>query len=145
MEGRGFPKAGRAALRDFLRAKTEGNPSVLGLLKCTDGSVLALLKSIDSSVLALLRLPSIFSHQNFTVGEFWCTMAIMQEKQQNFIFEIERWYCKKPEVKGNKWYCSSWVEFGTDIFRYLQISRRLEIFKSLNTSSLDTTSLDTTT
>ena len=41
--------------------------------------VLALLKSIDGSVLALLRLPSIFSHQNFTVGEFGCTMAIMQE------------------------------------------------------------------
>ena len=25
-EGRGFPRAGRAALRDFLRAKPEGNP-----------------------------------------------------------------------------------------------------------------------
>ena len=41
------------------------------------------------SVLALLSLPSIFSCQNFTVGEFWCTMAIMQEKQQYFLFEIE--------------------------------------------------------
>jgi hypothetical protein len=63
--------------------------SVLAFLKSTDGSVLALLKSTHGSVLALLRLPSNFSCQNSTVGEFWCTMAIMQEKQQNFLFEIE--------------------------------------------------------
>ena len=63
--------------------------SVLAFLKSTDGSVLALLKSTDGSVLALLRLPSIFSCKNYIVGEFWCTMAIMQEKQQNFLFEIE--------------------------------------------------------
>ena len=54
----------------------------MGFLKCTDGSVLAYLKSIDGFVLALFRLPSIFSHQNSTVDEFWCTMAIMQEKQK---------------------------------------------------------------
>ena len=64
--------------------------SVLAFLKSTDGSVLALLKSTDGTVLALLRLPSIISCQNSTVGEFWCTMAFMQEKQQNF--EIECFY-----------------------------------------------------
>ena len=37
----------------------------------------------------LLRLPSIFSCQNSTVSESWCTMAIMKEKQQNFLFEIQ--------------------------------------------------------
>ena len=63
--------------------------SVLAFLKFTDGSVLALLKSTDGSVLALLRLPLIFSCKISTVGEFWCTMAIMKEKQQNFLFEIE--------------------------------------------------------
>ena len=63
--------------------------SVLAFLNSTDGSVLALLKSTDGSILALLRLPSIFSCQNSTVGEFWCTMAIMPEKQQHFLFEIE--------------------------------------------------------
>ena len=67
------------------------NCSVMAFLKSTDGSVLALQKPVDGSVLALLRLPSIFSHQNVTVGEFLCTMAIMKEKQQNFIFEIE-WF-----------------------------------------------------
>ena len=51
--------------------------SVLAFLKSTDGSVLALLKSTDCSVLALLRLPLIFSCQDSTVGQFWCTMAIM--------------------------------------------------------------------
>ena len=55
--------------------------SVFAFLKSTDGSVLALLKSTDGFVLALLRLPSIFSCKNSTVGEFWCTMAIMKEKQ----------------------------------------------------------------
>ena len=63
--------------------------SLLAFLKFTDSSVLALLKSIDGSVLALLRLPSILSCKNSTVGEFWCTMAVMKEKQQNFLFEIE--------------------------------------------------------
>jgi hypothetical protein len=66
---------------------TEG--SELAFLKSTDGSVLALLKSTDGSVLAILRLPSIFSFKNSTVNEFWCTMAIMEEKQQNCLFEIE--------------------------------------------------------
>ena len=60
--------------------------SILAFLKSTDGSVLALLKSTDGAVLALLRLPSIFSCKNSTVGEFWCTMAIMKEKQLNFLF-----------------------------------------------------------
>jgi hypothetical protein len=50
---------------------------------------LALLRSTDGSVLALLGLPSIFSCHNSTVGEFWCTMVFMQEKQENFLFEIE--------------------------------------------------------
>ena len=50
---------------------------------------IGLLKLTDGSVLALLRLPSIFSCQNSTVGEFWGTMAIMNKKQQNFLFEIE--------------------------------------------------------
>jgi hypothetical protein len=71
----------------FQGQSTDG--SILAFLKSTDGYVLALLKSTDGSVLALLRLPSVFSCQNSTVGEFWCTMAIMQEKQQNFLFEIE--------------------------------------------------------
>ena len=39
--------------------------------------------------MALLRFPSTFSHQNFIFSEFWCTIAIMQEKQQNVLFEIE--------------------------------------------------------
>ena len=45
----------------------------------------------DGSVLALLSFSSIFSHHNSTVGEFWCTIAIMQQtkKQQNFLGEIE--------------------------------------------------------
>ena len=64
------------------------NGSVLAFLKSTDGSVLALLKSTDGFVLALLRLLSIFACKNSTVGEFWCTIAIMKEKQQNFLFEI---------------------------------------------------------
>ena len=62
---------------------------VLAFLKSTDGSVLALLKSTDGFVLALLRFPSILSCKNSTAGEFWCTMAIMKEKQKNFLFEIE--------------------------------------------------------
>ena len=41
-----------------------------------------------------IGLPQVFlnllpAHHNSTVGEFWCTMAIMKEKQQNFLFEIE--------------------------------------------------------
>ena len=74
-------RAGRAAPKDFPRAKPEGNReekpcqpeenfvlpdsftqiyiiflfSVLALLKCTDGSVLAFLKSRDGSILALLK------------------------------------------------------------------------------------------
>ena len=63
--------------------------SILAFLKSTDGPALALIKSTDGSLLALLRLPSIFSCQNSTIGEFWCTMAIMQEKQQKLLFEIE--------------------------------------------------------
>ena len=62
--------------------------SILVFLKSTDGSVLALLKYIDGIVLALLRLPSIFSHQNLAIVKFWCTMAVVQEKQQNFLFDI---------------------------------------------------------
>ena len=60
---------------------------------------MALLKSTDGSVLALLRLPSIFSSQNSTVGEFWGTMAVMKEKQQNFPFEIEWAFQVKEELK----------------------------------------------
>ena len=67
----------------------QADGSVLAFLKSTGGSVLALLKSTDGSVLALLRLPSIFSCKNSTVGEFWCTMVIMKEKQPKFLFEIE--------------------------------------------------------
>ena len=67
----------------------QADGSVLAFLKSTGGSVLALLKSTDGSVLALLRLPYIFSCKNSTVGEFWCTMVIMKEKQPKFLFEIE--------------------------------------------------------
>ena len=63
--------------------------SKLALLKSIDGSELALLKSIDGSVLALPNFSSIFSHHNSKVSEFGCTIASMQEKQQNFLFEIE--------------------------------------------------------
>ena len=45
--------------------------------------ILALQKSTDGSVLIFLMLPSNFSHQNSLVGEFWCTMVIMQDQQQN--------------------------------------------------------------
>ena len=78
----------KTAMRSWQLLKCQDG-SVLALLKCTDGFVLAFLKSTEGSVLALLRLPSIFSCQNSIVGEFWCTMAIMKEKQQNFLFEIE--------------------------------------------------------
>ena len=70
-----------------LLKRTDG--FVLAFLKSTDSFVLALLKTTDRSVLALLRLPSIFYCQNSTVGEFWYSMAIMQEKQHNFQFEKE--------------------------------------------------------
>ena len=79
-----------------LLKRTDG--SVLAFLKSTDGSVLALLKSTDGSVLVLLRLRSIFSCQNSSVGEFLGTMAIMKEKQQNFLFEIE--WVIEPKAQG---------------------------------------------
>ena len=31
----------------------------------------------------------ICSHQISTVGQFWCTIAIMQQQQQNFLFKIQ--------------------------------------------------------
>ena len=126
MEGRGFPRAGRAAPRDFPRPKPEGNPEeqpcqpeknhVLpdsfteiyilfpigfrigppklhrrfrnGLPKIHRQFHIGPPEIHRGSVLALLRLPSIFSCKNSTVGEFWSTMTIMKEKQQNFLFEI---------------------------------------------------------
>ena len=73
----------------------------MALPECTDGSVLALLKSIDGCVLTLLRLSSIFSHHNSTVGEFWCTIAIMQEKQKKILFKIECTLLPWPAVHCN--------------------------------------------
>ena len=73
--------------------------SVLAFLKSKDGFVLALLKSTDGSILAPLKLPSIFSCQNSTVGEFWCTMVIMQEKQHNFLFIIECCFWENTNYK----------------------------------------------
>ena len=64
--------------------------SVLAFLKCTDGSVLVFLKCMDGSVLAHLRFfHPICPHLISTVGEFRCTIAIMQEKHQHVLFEIE--------------------------------------------------------
>ena len=67
-----------------------------------DGSVLAFLKYMDWSVLAFLKFtndsvctmhgPTFRFLLNLisTVGEFCCTIAIMHEKRQHFLFEIVR-------------------------------------------------------
>ena len=67
---------------------SKGWRSVLAFLKSTDGSALALLKSTDGSVLPSPGYPQ-SSPARIPVGEFWCTMAIMQEKLHNFLFKIE--------------------------------------------------------
>ena len=70
---------------------------VLTLLKCTDGSVfaflkfydcsvLALLKSIEGSVLAFFRLPSSFSHKNFTVREFSVPWLLCKKSNNTSFF-----------------------------------------------------------
>ena len=69
------------------------------------------------SVWPYLTSSTICSHYISTVGEFRCTIAIMQEKQQNIPFEIE---CKIPwktpkdgllrEIRKNK----NWVNIFSD-------------------------------
>ena len=62
-----------------------GHPKMNGRIRIglpkMHGSLLVFLKCMDGYVLAHLRLS--------TVGEFLCTIAIMQEKHQNALFEIE--------------------------------------------------------
>ena len=96
-EGRtGF--SGWSAPRDFPRAKPERSPCIqfiigfhidppkmhrrfhIGLPKIHRRFPIGHPKIHRGFRIGLLRLPSIFSCQNSTDGQFWCTMAIMQEK-----------------------------------------------------------------
>ena len=82
-------------------SKTGSKNSLLAFLKCMDRSVLAFLKCIDRSVLVSLKCIDGFVLANlmFSIksvptkfpqsGKFRCTIAIMQEKHQNVLYEIE--------------------------------------------------------
>ena len=63
--------------------------SVLAFLKCMGGSVLVSLTCTDGSALAHFRFSIHCPHYISTVGEVRCTIAIIQEKHQHALFEIE--------------------------------------------------------
>ena len=119
--GQGFPRAGRAAPRDFLRAKPREIPSktlsiptlLLGFtfyFKYDTWLIFMNLSNIDVwrsimvagaavSCLHCIGPPQvfhpIFPHLISTVGEFRWTIAIMHENHQNVLLEIE--YCIRPQ------------------------------------------------
>ena len=62
--------------------------SVMAFLTSMDGFVLALLKCIDGSVLALLSFPQSVPTRIPQTG-ILLTIAIMKEKQQHNLLEIE--------------------------------------------------------
>ena len=61
----------------------------ISLPKMPGHSVLTFLKCMDGSVWSHLRYPTQSAPTRYPQMEFGGSMAIMQEKQQNHLFEIE--------------------------------------------------------